>query len=205
MISFANKKKIRGWKRRIKRIETWFENYRTPNISQFDSAGEYYIKIWIDPFYRLTKRNPPLWYFRKILDKLDLMYDEWSKKFQDHSKPFDIQIWLIEKEYVRTELECIQVEMSGDLREELFIRSTENRNFPPHFNSEIFKIGNYNWQLYKDEIYMFEKAHQLTETDMNDLLEEGFVEDIYQAGTEEQQRRFVKQIDYVWVGRKKSV
>lgn len=130
------------------------------------------------------------------------MYDEWSKTFQVHSKPFDLQMWLIEQEYIRTELECIQVEIPGDQRGEMFIRSSENRKFPLHFNSEIFKVGNYNWQLYKDEIYMFEKAHLLSETDIDELQADGFIEEIYQAGTDEQQRRFVKQIDYVWVGRK---
>jgi len=55
---YSNKKKIRGWKRRIKSIETWKQRHIHLDIAQLEQYHRDYVKLWISPWYRLTKRNP---------------------------------------------------------------------------------------------------------------------------------------------------
>ena len=94
MTVFANRKKIRGWRHKIKKIENWFVTNSTPNIYiyiyRLSSWNEEYAKIYINPWYRLVKRNPPLWYFRLILDKLTNLYDLWNTEFSNGDYPYDL-------------------------------------------------------------------------------------------------------------------
>jgi len=92
----VNKKKIRGWKRRIKAIEPWFEAYKMPDLDRFKEKGSAYIKIRISPWNLICERVPPNWYFRLILQKLVLIHDSWKVIFERQQIPFDLQIWLNE-------------------------------------------------------------------------------------------------------------
>lgn len=67
---FSNKKKIHGWKRRIKQIEQWKQRHIDLDIERLCRNNRDYVKLWIDPFYRLTRRNPPMWYYRLILESM---------------------------------------------------------------------------------------------------------------------------------------
>src|SRR5690606_27292073 len=60
----VNKKKIRGWKRRIKEIDRWFEIYKMPDLDRFKTREEAYVKIRISPWNLVCERVPPNWYFR---------------------------------------------------------------------------------------------------------------------------------------------
>ena len=69
------RKKIRGLRRKVKRIETWKENNINLNVDSLLEYGMEYIKLWISPFYNLYTinqyecghKNPPNWFNRLIL------------------------------------------------------------------------------------------------------------------------------------------
>ena len=116
MTVFANRKKIRGWRHQIKKIENWYLTNLTPNTDRLSSWNDEYAKIWIDPWYRLVKRNPPLWYFRLILDKLTNLYDLWNTEFSNGDYPYDLQLWLFENNYIESELVSARVENKNEKR-----------------------------------------------------------------------------------------
>lgn len=79
---FSNKKKIRGWKRRIKQIEQWKQRHIALDMERLVRHNRDYVKIWIDPFYRLTRRNPPIWYSRLILGAMIEIHQSWLQQMQ---------------------------------------------------------------------------------------------------------------------------
>ncbi len=204
MKPFSNKKKIRGWKNQVKKIDNWFENNKQPDIKVIETWRDEYVKVWIDPWYRLEKRNPPLWYFRKILDKLAQMYSLWEHEFKQSTVPYDLQLWIYEKNYILSELVCARTENEGEIRDNFFIPCSEERSFPnSKFQSQSFNPDNFEWTLKCDTINYFEKSDELTEIQIQKLLDDGFQEGMVAEGTEDEQRYFFKPNDYVWVGRKK--
>lgn len=204
MKPFSNRKKIRGWKNQVKKIDTWFENNRQPDIKIIETWRDEYVKVWIDPWYRLEKRNPPLWYFREILDKLAQMYTLWERDFRKSTVSYDLQLWVYEKNYILSELVCTRTENEGEIRDNFFIPCSERKDFPvSKFKSKSFNPNLFEWTLRCDTINYFEKADELTGIQIQELLQNGFQEGMVAEGTEDEQRHFFKPSDYVWVGRKK--
>jgi len=204
MSAFSNKKKIRGWNKQIKKIDSWFGHYKMPNIELIEFWQDEYVKIWIDPWYRLVKRNPPLWYFKKILDKISLMHSIWESEFKKTPVPSDSQIWIFEKNFIRSELVCARVEKEGDIRDNFFERCKDVRDIPTEkFKGVNFDPNLFDWTLYYDAIHYFENYDDLSDTEIADLLKDGYKEEKVAEGTVDEQRKFWKPCGYVWVGRKK--
>jgi hypothetical protein len=66
-VAFSNKKKVRSWKTQIRRVERWRAGHLTPDSAQFEQHGYDFCKIQIDPWNRLTRREPPLWLGRRMI------------------------------------------------------------------------------------------------------------------------------------------
>ena len=49
MSARSNRKKIRGWKKQIRKIDKWYNAYKYPDIKSFEEGRDDYRKIWIDP------------------------------------------------------------------------------------------------------------------------------------------------------------
>ena len=110
-----NRKKIRGWKRRIKQIETWGERIKTPDLKYFDKPGGYtHDRCFLYPFYVLEKRQPPLWFYKLIISKFITAYFEWEKVFEKLNIPYDLQLWIYDPNYMWSEIICRRVAKSGD-------------------------------------------------------------------------------------------
>ncbi len=76
------KKKVRGLRRKVKRIEKWKNQYIDLDIDRLRKYGTEYVKLWISPFYNLYAinkfesghKNPPNWYNRLILRSMIDIY-----------------------------------------------------------------------------------------------------------------------------------
>lgn len=84
----SNKKRIRGWKRRMKQIDQWKKHNMHLDLEELRSAQRDYVKLWIDPFYRLNRRNPPVWYSRLLLEAMIEVYHAWSRQMASFNEPF---------------------------------------------------------------------------------------------------------------------
>jgi len=195
----TNRKKIRGWKKQIKKIDAWYEKNKVPNITVIESYQHEYTKVWIDPWFRLTKRNPPVWYFRLILDSFERLYTNWEFELDKTEFSYDLQLWIFEKNYVQSELVCIRTENKGDTIKDFFTDCPELREFPiAKFKTEHFKPELFDWTLKYDTLNYYKSMDELTEKDIDKLLKNG-----YQRIEESGEQRFWKPCDYVWIGRKK--
>lgn len=200
----TNKKKVRGWRRQIKKIDFWYNSNFKPNVIRLESCKDEYAKIWIDPWYRLSKRNPPLWYFRIILDRIGEMHNNWKYEFLRGNIPFDLQLWIFEKNYIESELVCARVDDWGLMHMTYFQECNEERQFPISiFSKSNFNYERFVWELAFATRNYYDKSDFLTEKDIEQLLNSGYTQEIIFENTADEQRRFWKKYDYVWIGREK--
>ncbi len=127
--------KIRGWKRRVVHIEKWFEANVLPDLDHFEKQNNDYVKIWIDPFYRLNKTNPPLWYFRLITQKMALIFENWESEFQKQGADYDLQLWIFEKEYIRSEVVCAKANRRDYFDKSPFFKELPFEKFGKHLQN----------------------------------------------------------------------
>lgn len=99
-----NRKKIRGFKRRVREILKWKEKHRHFPQKAFGFGNKYYIRFYIFPWYSLWNINPPIWLQKKMLEAMIEVAHEWNQYFLNKSIEFDLQIWFQQREFARTEL-----------------------------------------------------------------------------------------------------
>ena len=196
-----NKKKIRGWKRRIKELDRWFEHYRSVDLEIFLTRGEVYMKIQIDPWNRLAERSIPPWYFKHILSRLLQVHDAWKVAFEKSGVAYDLQVWLNDPKTHRSQLVCARVDRAGETLRNYYRKSKEQKDFPyEKWESTQYNLSDFDWELYDDEIFLFKDLDELTEDDIKEISKNGFREDkIVLHGQEEIQ--YSKKAGDVWIGR----
>lgn len=196
----TNKKKIRGWKRKVKEVDRWFEVNKAPDLSQFESKGEEYVKIRIDPWNRLCERVPPDWYFRLVIQKLVLIHNLWEEIFESQKIPYDLQIWLNYPNTIRSEVVCARVDDIGGVRDTYYRKSPKNGPLPLSWADSVPELQKFTWQQHNDEDLWFKQIQELDEDDINELLREGFIEEkVVLEGRDE--TMYSKKVGNVWIGR----
>ncbi|MEQ8475440.1 hypothetical protein [Fulvivirga sp.] len=198
----SNKKKIRGWKKQVRKIDQWFELVKKPDFDHFESRLEDYVKIRIDPWNRLSERTPPMWYSKLILKRLIDIYDLWDKEFQKLNKPYDLQLWINEPNFIKSQVVCAQVDKDGDQRNNYYRIVEHQADFPTNkWQSELFDLNQFTFQLYKDENLSFKNLEDLEEDEIADLIKEGYeAEETIIGGQTD--IMYSKKVGNVWVGRK---
>jgi len=143
----SSKKKIRGWKRRMKQIEQWKQRHIDLDIEQLCQNKRDYVKLWgIDPFYRFTRRNPPIWYSRLILEAMIEVYQSWFGQMKRLNEPFYLKIWLYNPNFINSQIvvafrECLHY------YDNTFDKSNDKKAFPSHFYGDIPGLQELNWEL----------------------------------------------------------
>jgi hypothetical protein len=203
MQNFKNKK-IRGWNRRIKHIQVWYNSNKEFNFNHFNQYREDYVKIQIHPWNRLGYLIPPNWYFKLIIEKLISIHALWMANQELKKANFDLQIWLFDKVSVRSQIVCALVDQKAQLRDNYFNKSNDKKIFPINrWQSKNYDLSNFNWQLYDDEDFWFKNLSSLSNQEVQELENNGFVaEEIEING--EPEIRYSKKVGHVWIGRLKD-
>ena len=167
-----NKVKVRGWKRQIKKLEQWKQKHLNLTI---DSVYRYeYVKIWLDPWYRLQKRNPPFWFRRLIVAALIEIYDSWNKQLVSLNEPFYLKIWFFEPHFIQSQVVAATGERIG-YYEKLFVADTESKKFPfEKYAHGSYDLTVFDWQLRVDEDFYFEQADEFTAEEFKRLRKKAF-------------------------------
>ncbi len=129
----ANKKKIRNWPTLIKRLATLKEEHLFHSLDHMKSSLEdshsFYMKLYVDPFYRLEKRNPPLWFRKLFIQALCDVYDNWQQYAQQLGIPYYLKIWIFEPNFTQSQI-AFGIDERITWYENLFTAHDQNVTFP---------------------------------------------------------------------------
>ncbi|MEA2077946.1 MAG: hypothetical protein U9O95_08010 [Candidatus Marinimicrobia bacterium] len=192
-------------KSRSDRIQFWFDIYKVPPVEAIRDDRDHYAGLWIKPWYKLNKKNPPLPVFQEMLDAFSRMYDEWDKAFKEAGNPYDLQLWIYDEHMIESQLVCAGVENTGDRRTNYFHDCPEQYKFQTekYKKSASFDPDDFEWTTYEVRDYLYEKTDELSPKYINKLLALDWREEKHCAGTDLEERCFWRIYDYVWIGRKK--
>ncbi len=192
---YSNKKKIRGWKKQIRKINHWKNYNLTLDTTKLHDFQREYVKVIIDPWYRLVRRTPPLWYNRLILKALVEIYLNWYKTLQEWGEPFYLKIWLFDSHFINSQV----VAASGDWifgYNNTFTKSNEDKSFPfEKYTISNFSLEDFKWELHVDENYFYE-SDQLSEAEVDKIKQKAYRSGFLQDGD----RYFALKIGDVWIG-----
>ena len=82
------KKKIRGWKRQVRKIEHWKQAAMALPLRELEEYER------VPPLHVLKRRKPPLWYQQLLLEALLDVSEYWQQKLQQARKDCELQLWL---------------------------------------------------------------------------------------------------------------
>lgn len=101
---FSNKKKVRGWKRRVRQLERLRQAHLRLDMDALRAAEREYVKIWLDPWSRLVPRNPPYWYRRRILAAFMDILHSWRDALEATGEPYYLELWLFHPDFHGTQV-----------------------------------------------------------------------------------------------------
>ncbi len=205
MRNFTNRKKVRGWTRRIKKLGCFSERFSDMSVDRLESRGSDYVKLWIDPWYRLEKRNPPLWFYNLALDELDKIYRNWEAVMQKDGRPYDLQLWVSHPNTMGSEVVVDLVENPGDRRDNYFEILPDNLPFPAHryTGKRHFNPENYDWQLAHQYDYVYKVLDGITIAEENELIRQGYIGKAIETDLETD-TLYTKPMNKIWIGRLKK-
>ncbi|MHC5216394.1 hypothetical protein ACYSNR_06980 [Enterococcus sp. LJL128] len=197
-----SKRKIRGWKRKIKEIETWKNYYIQLDLAALEKNHREYVKTWIHPFYSLRRYSIPFWYKRLIIEALLEIYDSWQQTMETYKTPYYLKVWLFEKDFIRSQIVVSFKEMYHSY-DETFEELKNRQTLPETLFVE--KAAGFSWEegIRADVWY----ESELLEDVASGLYSEAEVESIKQSAYRIEQRKddrlYLVNGDTVWVGTKK--
>lgn len=115
------------------------------DIEQLCRNNRDYVKLWIDPFYRLTRLNPPMWYSRLILEAMIEVYHSWSQQMKRLNEPFYLKIWLYNPHFINSQIVVAFRECLNDY-DNRFDKSNDNKAFPSQLYGRILGLQEFKWE-----------------------------------------------------------
>jgi hypothetical protein len=196
------RKKIRGWKRRVRHLDRWGELIKQPCTRYFltERGRHTYERYTVSPFYNAVKRNPPLWFYKLMIAKFIAVYTEWQKEFDKLDVAYDLQLWLYDPSYIRSEIICHKMQQKGE-RKRFSWESDLDKPFPyKKLESKHYNLHNFEWILADDEHIYFEDDFEDEDFTAEDLLADGYVRKEQSDGTV----YYAKRYGDIWIGRLKD-
>jgi hypothetical protein len=169
----SNKKKVRGWKRRLRELERFRLRHRVLDAESMRGGGRDYVKIWLDPWSRLEKRNPPVWFRRRILAALVDIHDAWREALERLGEPYYLEIWLFHPDFHRSQVVAAVGEDQIDFYRNVFAPAPEAAPAPPALYADAaYDLGRFAWRAGTDldvvmdwpGVYSDEDVARLTRT-----------------------------------------
>lgn len=198
----SNRKKIRGWKRRIKKINRWGEYLKQPNIEWFkkENVRHTYERCYLSPFYRLDKRHPPLWFYKLIIAKFIAAYNEWEKVFEESSIPYDLQLWIYDPSYIQSEIICYKMQEQGEYMR-LGWEAKNQKLFPyEKFESKEYNLDEFEWVLADEDNIVWGDDFDYAEFTLEEILADGYEKREFEDG----RIYYVQRVGDIWIGRRKD-
>jgi hypothetical protein len=142
---FSNRKKVRGWKRRIRQLDRLRLRHRELNMELLRRDGVDYVEILLDPWSRLVSRNPPYWYRRRILAAFIDIFDAWQDTLERLGEPYYLALWVFDPAFYRTQV----VAAVGDRVEgyrDWFDPADRGAAGPVQYRDGSYELGRFQWR-----------------------------------------------------------
>jgi hypothetical protein len=197
------KKKIRGWKRRIKQIDKWGIDIQEPDLEWFakPSTRDVYRRCTISPFYNADKKHPPMWFYKLLIAKFITAYDRWKQAFDELGIPYDLQLWIYDPSFIRSEIVCWKVQELNQLMKFIW-ESDLIKSFPyDTFKSNTYNLNDFDWVLADEEHVHFESDFEDADFSADDLLSDGYVKKVQNKD----EMYYAKRLGDMWIGRRKTI
>ncbi|MBR8841025.1 MAG: tetratricopeptide repeat protein [Stigonema ocellatum SAG 48.90 = DSM 106950] len=151
---FWSKKKVRGWKRRIRQIQQWKQRNFNVGINDFNYD---HAKI------QSVKASPPMWYRRLIEDAMLEIYHNWKKQLIERGEPFYLRIWLFHPRFYKSQV-VAGIRDRIDWYENVFdLPENQDQSFPyQEYSSNRYNLHDVTWELRIDDVVHLEKFYELT-------------------------------------------
>lgn len=162
------KKKTRGLRRKVKRIDKWKAENILLDLESLRIYGKSYVKLWIPPFYNLYNinkneighKNPPSWYNKIILRAMIDVYESWEQSLKDLGEPYYLKIWLYEPEFIKSQI-VAAIGDNIDYYENIFEREEKSRKFSiDKYRLNDKDITKFRCSCYKDQYVQFQSEFE---------------------------------------------
>ncbi|POY40607.1 hypothetical protein C3L50_03680 [Flavobacterium alvei] len=171
-------KKIRGNKRRIKKIENWRINNLKIDLDYPEKTNKDYVKIRIFPWNPVAMSihnypNPKGKIRKKIIESFFDIYESWNIQLKELGKPFYLKIWLFEPNIYDSQVVCA-INDKIEYYENIFYKPKIEKNIAKsHFEKISNRLNNFNWSYSIEEYPIFENEYLRENfTSEKDYLEE---------------------------------
>lgn len=154
---FSNRKKVRGWKRRLRELERFREGYRSIDFDLLRRNELAYVKLWLSPWSRLVPRDPPVWFRRRVLAAfLDVLHS-WHRALEAAGEPYYLRLWLFDPRFHRTQ---VVAAIGSRIRyyETLFAPAGGARALPPpQYRDAAYDLTGLEWEPCLDTDVLLEE------------------------------------------------
>lgn len=143
----SNRKKVRGWKRRIRQLEQFRAAQRELDVDALRDGYKHYVKIWLDPWSRLVPRNPPHWFRRRILAALLDILDAWRERLEAAGEPYYLELWLFHPDFHDSQVVAAMGEAIPYYRTMFDPREGAASNPPAEYRDAAYDLANLHWRM----------------------------------------------------------
>jgi uncharacterized protein (DUF736 family) len=166
-------KKIRGMKRRARKLASWTEYHKQLDIDSLLKYRKEYVKIWIRPFYNLYqinsneigKKNPNYKFRKQVLFQLIEIYSAWKEKLDQLKQPYYLKIWLADPEFMDSQV-VAALGTEIDYYNNIFKNNGESKEFPMMIQHPL--INMLAWERCVNGYYVWESDLE-TEKEINEV------------------------------------
>jgi len=156
-----DRKKIRGWPGKLRRLDRLRDKHLELDLDALLTEELAYVKLWIDPFYRLDKRNPPMWYRKRCVSALVAIHDAWARRLATLDQPSYLALWLYHPNFLGSQV-VAAVGSHIAWYERLFPSGGPVRPTPlPDFDAPDVDLASWSWsahpELFPDDIAPHER------------------------------------------------
>jgi hypothetical protein len=146
----SNRKKVRGGRRQIARVETWARNLVELDVAaMLLRDGSVHAKLVIAPWYRLTKRNPPVWLRRRMFDGLLRVFHAWRARFESEQMRVCLRIWITHPDFIASR---VVAEIDGGETSAFLPEASPTRPFPRELLSTTpASVDQFSWTAHAHE------------------------------------------------------
>jgi len=155
--SFANRHKVRGWKRRLRQLERLEKEHLCLDLESLYHFHYHFIKLQLDPWNRLVKRNPPFWFRHRVLQTLFKVAKAWQEQVQALDAPCYLAIWIFHPCFYQSQV-VVAIDERVDWYEGVFPEAQEQPMPADLYGLAPAQVQALTWKVGIDPAYEEDEA-----------------------------------------------